>query len=221
MRSGNSNIVDYIIIVCSQIVCDIAGPMFRKKDFKAAAKNVQCIHTSNDYGTNYYDGCHQNWRMGKCGIIQEGAREAPYRSHGMCPILYNLAFEHEFLATGNIGKCQLRRKDAASYPERFRMGYRESRKEWVPIDYRSLLFWLTSGVFPREVLGELFSPTSSFYPFTVDGQLLSTSFDEYEMKLSQIFSNSSIKHSGATGDNVDYQDMLIPQEFDYEDDEIE
>lgn len=63
-------------------------------------------------------------------------------------------------------------------------------------------------------MGELFSPTSLFYPFTVDGELHSTSFDEYEMKLSQIFSNSSIKHSGAAGDNVDYQEMLIPVEFD-------
>jgi alpha-beta hydrolase superfamily lysophospholipase len=52
--------------------CDPAGPGFtaypadkrhfsRLKDPKKAANFVQCINTSVDKGTHYYD-CHQNWR---------------------------------------------------------------------------------------------------------------------------------------------------------------
>jgi hypothetical protein len=65
--------------------CDPAGPGFGRYRLKStsAAKFVQCIHTSNNYGTTRYD-CHQNWRMGNCGQNQPGHRPFPYGSHGLC-----------------------------------------------------------------------------------------------------------------------------------------
>lgn len=45
---------------------DIRGPI----DFKLSAQNVQCIHTnSGDKGTRHFN-CHQNWRLGNCGLTQ-------------------------------------------------------------------------------------------------------------------------------------------------------
>ncbi len=45
---------------------DIRGPI----DFKLSAQNVQCIHTnSGDKGTRHFT-CHQNWRLGNCGVTQ-------------------------------------------------------------------------------------------------------------------------------------------------------
>ena len=58
------------------LVCDPAGPGFDYNNHKIpelptlAAKNVQCIHTTNNYGTYNYN-CHQNWRMGYCGFKSE------------------------------------------------------------------------------------------------------------------------------------------------------
>lgn len=67
--------------------CDPPGPGFdhvlRKADPKSAAKNVHCINTSVDKGTNFYN-CHINFRMGVCGKKQIGAGKKPFGSHGLC-----------------------------------------------------------------------------------------------------------------------------------------
>uniref|UniRef100_A0A182PTT6 Lipase domain-containing protein n=1 Tax=Anopheles epiroticus TaxID=199890 RepID=A0A182PTT6_9DIPT len=84
--------------------CDMAGPgfdtdrAFKQMDFRNAAKNVQCIHTSIDKGTKFPNKCHQNWRMGLCGLRQAAAGPPPLGSHGLCPVFYNLAFKYQFLA---------------------------------------------------------------------------------------------------------------------------
>ena len=47
-----------------------------------AAKNVQCINTSINYGTTVRK-CHQNWLMGGCGITQLAV--GTYTEHGLLP----------------------------------------------------------------------------------------------------------------------------------------
>lgn len=64
-------------------MCDPTGPLFDHsytKDPKLSANNVQCIHTTVNYGTSIYN-CHQDWRMGNCGISQPGAPQFLYSSH--------------------------------------------------------------------------------------------------------------------------------------------
>lgn len=55
------------------LACDMAGPGFDhhtiQPDHRVAAQNVQCIHTSRDKGTRFYN-CHQDWRLGNCGFAQ-------------------------------------------------------------------------------------------------------------------------------------------------------
>ncbi|XP_049539860.1 uncharacterized protein LOC125953985 [Anopheles darlingi] len=132
--------------------CDMAGPgfdsdrMFKQTDFRAAAKNVQCIHTSIDKGTKFPNKCHQNWRMGQCGLRQAAAGPPPLGSHGLCPVFYNLAFEQQFLAQPKAPEC-LALGEVATYPRNYRMGYMETRKS--------------------EVRGELFAATSDVYPYAV------------------------------------------------------
>ncbi|ETN65590.1 triacylglycerol lipase [Anopheles darlingi] len=132
--------------------CDMAGPgfdsdrMFKQTDFRAAAKNVQCIHTSIDKGTKFPNKCHQNWRMGQCGLRQAAAGPPPLGSHGLCPVFYNLAFEQQFLAQPKAPEC-LALGEVATYPRNYRMGYMENRKS--------------------EVRGELFAATSDVYPYAV------------------------------------------------------
>lgn len=79
--------------------CDPAGPGFdgvwRTVDPKLAARHVACINTSIDKGTKIYN-CHQNFRMGNCGVSQPAAGPRPLGNHGMCPYLYNSAFDFEF-----------------------------------------------------------------------------------------------------------------------------
>ncbi|XP_053681239.1 uncharacterized protein LOC128732102 [Anopheles nili] len=132
--------------------CDMAGPgfdndrLFKQADFRQAAKNVQCIHTSIDKGTKFPNKCHQNWRMGQCGLRQAAAGPPPLGSHGLCPVFYNLAFKYQFLAQPKPLEC-VSLGDTAGYPRNYRMGYMESRKS--------------------EVRGELFAQTSDVYPYTV------------------------------------------------------
>ncbi|CRL02078.1 CLUMA_CG015386, isoform A [Clunio marinus] len=77
--------------------CEPAKPYFDNTvDPKPAAKNVQCIHTSNNYGTDTYN-CHQDFRMGYLGHSQRASGAFPLGSHGLCPYMYNLAFEHEYV----------------------------------------------------------------------------------------------------------------------------
>jgi hypothetical protein len=67
--------------------CEPAGPGFENYGVNQsmAADYVECIHTSNTYGTTKYD-CDRDWRMGYCGNSQVGVRPFPYGSHGMCEL---------------------------------------------------------------------------------------------------------------------------------------
>uniref|UniRef100_A0A904A6K7 Lipase domain-containing protein n=1 Tax=Anopheles quadriannulatus TaxID=34691 RepID=A0A904A6K7_ANOQN len=132
--------------------CDMAGPgfdsdrAFKVMDFRNAAKNVQCVHTSIDKGTKFPNKCHQNWRMGQCGLRQAAAGPPPLGSHGLCPVFYNLAFKYQFLAQPKPLEC-VSLGEVATYPRNYRMGYMETRKS--------------------EVRGELFAQTSDVFPYTV------------------------------------------------------
>jgi hypothetical protein len=96
-------------------LCDPAGPGFDStvhpafkevevnltiaRDPKEAALNVQCIDTSNDYGTNEYK-CHQNWRMGpNCGEWQIKT----YQDHMFCEPLYLASFTRKFIPSSTLG----------------------------------------------------------------------------------------------------------------------
>ena len=117
--------------------CDMAGPAFDgnrlygRVDRRIAAKNVQCIHTSIDKGTRFTNTCHQNWKMGQCGMRQIGAQRPPLGSHGLCPIFYNSAFRNDFVAIPKrlvcpVGPLEMFRKP--NYPKGYKMGYMESDK---------------------------------------------------------------------------------------------
>ncbi|XP_062558631.1 inactive pancreatic lipase-related protein 1-like [Armigeres subalbatus] len=130
-------------------VCDPAGPgfdgdrVFSSLDPKCAAKNVQCIHTSNDKGT-FVRECSQNWNMGNCGTNQPAAGQYPKGSHGLCPYFYNSAFVNEFRAVDKPKECFSFRA-VAPIPEGFRMGY------FSEMD--------------RGLIGDYFSRTTSAYPY--------------------------------------------------------
>lgn len=114
-----------------------------------AARNVQTIHTSVDYGTLERDS-HQDWLMGDCGIDQpaspSGAVPLPFvfpqnirlpvmldysrNNHIICPAFYINAFENKFLAVPNQ-RCGLGNKIADPIPEGFAMGYMQQNKEYV------------------------------------------------------------------------------------------
>ncbi|KAL9702401.1 hypothetical protein quinque_005919 [Culex quinquefasciatus] len=130
-------------------VCEPAGPGFDSDGTfsvlnpRLAARNVQCIHTSAEFGTFRRD-CHQNWMMGNCGRSQLAAGPFPKGNHGLCPYFYNSAFRNEFRATAKRPECFSFRA-AADWPPTFRMGY---------------LSDVQAGVF-----GDLFCPTTKAYPF--------------------------------------------------------
>jgi pimeloyl-ACP methyl ester carboxylesterase len=113
------------------VACDPAGPGFdlirATVDFKDAAQNVECIHTSINLGTVHTTLCHQNWRMGDCGMQQEAAGSLEFRSHGLCPLFYNSAFKHDFLAIEKPQQCKATHS-ATYWPEKFKLGYTERRK---------------------------------------------------------------------------------------------
>lgn len=108
-----------------------AGPGFEYRslgDVSLAANNVQCIHTSNTYGSTKRN-CTQNWNMGVCGYAQVGAMPFPKGSHGLCPYFYTAAFKHDFIAWKNIYGCYSTRA-VTEHPENFKMGYMETRKRY-------------------------------------------------------------------------------------------
>lgn len=131
----------------------MAGPGFdsrRNIDHRLAAQNVQCIHTSRNFGTRY-SICHQDWKMGNCGNTQDAATNPPFGSHGLCPHFYNSAFKHPFYAVKQPRQCRSR-NPASHWPTKFRMGYLGAHKS--------------------SVQGDLFALTSREYPFNVvDGEL--------------------------------------------------
>lgn len=97
------------------------------KDPKLAAKNVQCINTSNDKGTVVYN-CHQNWRMGSCGTSQIGSTVPPMMSHGLCPYFYTSAFKNDFKYKNSTGCSNPR--PALKLPLNYKMGYMELRRKY-------------------------------------------------------------------------------------------
>lgn len=108
----------------------MAGPGFDhlsiQPDHRVAAQNVQCIHTSRDKGTRFYN-CHQDWRLGNCGFAQIAASDPPFGSHGLCPYMYVSAFENNFYAIDKPGSCQSKLY-APVWPYKYKMGYMEARK---------------------------------------------------------------------------------------------
>lgn len=113
--------------------------MLGTKDPKKAAKNVQCVHTSNNFGTNIYS-CHQNWRMGTCGFFQPvvpieliapkcdmtmSCLKEPLISHNMCPDIYISAFQNDF-PNNDKSKCISFRR-AQNVPVDYTMGYDETK----------------------------------------------------------------------------------------------
>jgi pimeloyl-ACP methyl ester carboxylesterase len=110
-------------------VCDPAGPGFdlirTTIDFRGVAKHVQCIHTSQSLGTVFSNLCHQDWRLGNCGINQDAAKEPPCGSHGLCPYFYNIAFTHDFKAIPKPKECTATNL-APHWPEDYKMGYTEA-----------------------------------------------------------------------------------------------
>lgn len=105
-----------------------------------AAKNVQCIHTSNDLGTKERN-CHQNWLMGHCGEYQpvlgvfdavvcslfQNCSSLLLFSHTACPPLYISAFKNDFIVDTH-SKC-LSNRLAKNLPVNFKMGCIETRKK--------------------------------------------------------------------------------------------
>ncbi|XP_065084036.1 pancreatic lipase-related protein 2-like [Ochlerotatus camptorhynchus] len=130
-------------------VCEPAGPgfdsdrVFSSLEMKAAAKNIQCIHTSIDKGT-FRRECHQDWNMGNCGANQVAAGPYPKGSHGLCPYFYNSAFQNEFRAIPKPNECSSIRA-VATWPVSFRMGF---------------FCDTTSGI-----TGDLYARTTKAYPY--------------------------------------------------------
>ncbi|XP_053690654.1 lipase member H-like [Sabethes cyaneus] len=129
--------------------CDPAGPGFdgnskrSSLDPTAAAQKVQCIHTSSNYGTSQRN-CHVNWNMGQCGKEQVGAGPFPKGSHGLCPYFYASAFTHSFFAVPKPKECSSKRYTDI-WPSGYKMGYFSGSN--------------------CSFQGELFSPTTKFYPY--------------------------------------------------------
>lgn len=118
-------------------ICDMAGPCFdnrlrtHRMDYKSAAKNVLCIHTSYNRGTRYTNGCHQNWRLGHCGVYQDAAGSSRTKSHVMCPYFYISSFDNNFCAVPQPDECHA--SNPGKYPEGYKLGYKERNKEYVLI----------------------------------------------------------------------------------------
>lgn len=132
--------------------CDLAGPLFVAdditKDFKKAAKNVQCIHTSTEFGTKARK-CSQDWLMGICGIYQPAAKPwMKEKSHALCNEFYINSFDFDFIAYDKYN-CP-NADDVNGLPYQYKMGYMEDRKLNV------------TGVIP--------CPTTLNFPFNFDIQ---------------------------------------------------
>ncbi|XP_038106978.1 lipase member H-like [Culex quinquefasciatus] len=131
-------------------VCDPAGPAFdvpnlpfAMLDPKLAARNVQCIHTSQ-VGVKRRT-CHQNWNMGECGLRQPGADIVV--AHTLCPKFYNSAFRNKFRAVPNPARCAELRP-VVSLAADLRMGYFSDVQSGVTGD----LFALTTITYPYNVI---------------------------------------------------------------------
>ncbi|XP_055539950.1 lipase member H-like [Wyeomyia smithii] len=129
--------------------CEPAGPGFdgnsqrSSMDPTQAAKRVQCIHTSSNYGTSKRN-CHVDWDMGECGKSQIAAGPFPKGSHGLCPYFYISAFTHNFYAEPKPKDCTSSRYTGI-WPSGYKMGYFSGSNS----SYQ----------------GEVFSPTTKYYPY--------------------------------------------------------
>ncbi|XP_049542698.1 uncharacterized protein LOC125955602 [Anopheles darlingi] len=128
--------------------CDPAGVGFDLNatytalDILNTATNVQCIHTSSDYGTTRRV-CQKDWLVGYCGWFQYAA--GTKTSHGLCPDFYNAAFWVDFPAIPNPLTCPTTRA-VSSWPTGFKMGY------FMPLTSPNLI-------------GDFFAKSSPSYPF--------------------------------------------------------
>jgi len=112
----------------SMDLCDPAGPGFTDstvKDPKLGGKNVRCINTSTDKGTDKYN-CHRNFRMGTCGIIQPGASAPPMGNHGLCPYFFVNSFVNNFAVNNSFAAGCVVKKLATNIPVDLKMGYSEA-----------------------------------------------------------------------------------------------
>ncbi|XP_065080224.1 uncharacterized protein LOC135703043 [Ochlerotatus camptorhynchus] len=134
-------------------VCELTGVRFDNDksyfllDPKQAAKSVQCIHTSEIFGTARRD-CHVSWSLGRCGRDQPAAGPFPKGSHGLCPYFYNSAFSHSFYAQPKPMNCNSNRY-ASTWPPGFKMGYFCDMERSVGVLY-----------------GEQFASTTKKFPYT-------------------------------------------------------
>lgn len=114
-------------------------------DPKPAAKSVDCINTSTNYGTRVYN-CDRNFRMGNNGQAQAAAGSFPLGNHGLCPYFYNAAFSYDFVPNNYYGNKSYR--PATNLSNDVIMGYR--------------------GNFSRtQVQGDVFIATAKYPPFVV------------------------------------------------------
>ncbi|GAB0090100.1 pancreatic lipase-related protein 2 [Sergentomyia squamirostris] len=169
-------------------ICDMAGPGFESKsppNHALSAQNVQCIHTSKDKGIRY-STCHQDWKMGNCGLTQDAAAKPPFGSHGLCPHFYNIAFKHDFYAIPRPQSCNSKPPGfSAHYPHGYKMGYLENRK--------------------GTVRGELYAITTKYYPYTIVPRTVSLLSDILKNYNDPFNRNASrnVTHSGYRLQNVE------------------
>lgn len=103
-------IIHKILFFFIYIVCDQTGPGFdlnpsySQKDPKAAAVNVQCIHTNGFFGT-ITRNCDEDWLMGQCGYIQSASGPLTAQARKLCPKFYNSAFKNRFTAVQKPRAC--------------------------------------------------------------------------------------------------------------------
>ena len=90
--------------------CEPAGPYFPLSFASVihainCTDQVHCIHTSCGYGTcDRY--CQKDVNMGECGNYQVGQTSPPLLSHGMCPHIYNNAFNFNFkIVNTTVAQC--------------------------------------------------------------------------------------------------------------------
>lgn len=132
------------------------------EDPKPAAKNVACIDTSWDRGTNVYN-CHQNFRMGFYGYSQPAAGPYPLGSHGLCPYFYNSSFTNDFVPN-NYYNCWSDRI-AKNLTSDVKMGYRaEFNRQAKRFKIILVIFNFISRTAVR---GDIFIGTAKYPPYVL------------------------------------------------------
>ncbi|XP_030384015.1 uncharacterized protein LOC115631395 [Scaptodrosophila lebanonensis] len=135
--------------------CDMAGPGFDPiaHDHSRAAKFVQCFHSSRDKGTFIFS-CHRNVMLGSCGLSQPSlASQLHLGSHGLCVDIYINTFDYPFYALKSPPAECMSFKPAAVIPNDYTVGYEDN--------------------FNKQVIGNIFVPTSLHYPYNLSKKDLS------------------------------------------------